>query len=350
MQADRAESFTLEHKSVATTNYVVKAADRLKFRRMDIPVKKTLRKKSYQWLSSVCYALRSSTSFTSGLESFSYPPECRPVDPYSWNLLVTTADMGSDGVCPSNWLKYGPTESNIESRWGPAHRVGRDMMAGLRHAHFWTMMVLFMIVWNGDNGAWHDDERYFAMKDVVSDNFETLTHLTDPVFQWLDELFLRDRPSFRSCVEEGSTLSQTLYDKVLKPAALWRRKPDHVSTNRFFGAYKRAKVEIHEWTCRLYGVVCFMLETGTLPTGTRTLDLHIVKPYPARRSTARQANAARLVKQSCKGVVELTFLLYSEPHNRFMLCIVIVSGHVLHVWHQKHNVECRSGEETRKWL
>ena len=347
-QTERSEATTATAREQAVQRWASKIRLRLRSKPKPIQFQKKLkRRKSYMWLATVDQSLRNGTMFE-GLQDFHYPLLKRPHDPYDWNLLISLADMGSDGVCPANWGKY-EADLNWESRWGPSHRSWRCQMFALRYSQLWTRQVLFMIIWNSDGGSWHDDERYYSHKDVVMDNFENFNERSDQVFHWVSQWLIEDKPHLQAeaC---NPDIQAIVYKDGLKASSLWTAKPPHVTTNRFFGAFKRGKTEIQEWSCRLYATVSYMLETDTLPNGAKQLNLKLVKPDPALRSTAKQTDAARTIKQSMKSVSELAYRMYSDRENRYVLIIIVVYGNVIHRWFSNHNVTARSGPETRLWL
>ena len=222
-------------------------------------------------------------------------------------------------------------------------------MGACRYAGMWTIVVLFMIIWNSDAGNWHDDERWWTMNVIVHDNFALLPPALDGIFQWLMPFFHEDNPDLMADVDDQDVESHTY--TFLKNASLFHRKPDHISTNRFFGQFKRAMVEWKEWSCRQYGVMWMCAENDDkLPDIKRLLDLELVRPDPARRSTARQGEQARLLKTSMGSVMKLAYAMYSDRDSRFVIGVELQYGDELHRWWQRHNLETRSGPETKAWI
>ena len=218
-----------DDKKTAVRQHVVRTSQLLK-RSRDSKADKTKRKKSQQWAQTLDRALRCATSLN-GLDVFHYPAERRLAESaYSWKLLRTLADQGSDGVCTTSWCKR-IGEINIDACWGAAHRSWRDLQQGLRSSLLWALQVVFMMVWNSDSGSWADDERYWGLRTCCNDNFEFLTADQDMVFQALSSDYIDDHPELRSLLSLPDADAQ-IYSH-LQGAPLFSRKPDHVSSNRF---------------------------------------------------------------------------------------------------------------------
>ena len=143
-------------------------------------------------------------------------------------------------------------------------------------------------------------------------------------------------------------LPEVLYDH-LRGSRLWRNKLEHGSTNRFFGVVARGKQELEFWTIRLYGNICFLIEKNSLPAASKSLNLKLVKPGPANRSTAKQREAAQAVKTCTKNVAELVYLMYSDVDNKRLQRIIAKSTASLMEWRTCHNLASRSGAGTLEW-
>ena len=309
------------------------------------PEPKIERRKSHSWLLCLDAMIRSSTAFE-GLQAFQYELGTRPKDAHDWKLLICNADMGSDGVCGSNYVRHS-LSCNIDMRWGPAHRAWNDTKAALRYAQLWAHEVLMIIVYNAEFGSWHDDERCWQVRDVVQSNFDSLDETTDVGFQHVVGGLVEDSGS---ALDMGSPDIVGKMYKYLVDAPIWKRKFDHVSTNRFFGAIKRGQEEAPWWTARFYGYLSLMIETDTLPAASKSIGLKLVRPDPSTRSTAKQKETARVLKASAKNVTELAYLMYADRENRSLQVVISTLSDVAVKWYMEHNTSTRSGNGTFKWI
>lgn len=346
IRTDRAE-LVGEKRVAATQTWVRKMRIKTTFalKSREKGEAKVQRRKAHSWLICFEAMLRNSTRFT-GFEDFHYPPSTWRTNPFEWKLLQGISDMGSDGVAGANFLK-NHLHINYEPRYGPSHRAWNDTKAAIRFAQLWCHELLMIICYNAEYGSWHDDERCWQVRDVVQSNFDTTDEATDGIFDYLLDGLLED-----------SGLQGEVGDPEIRPelyayltsAPIWRKKFAHVSTNRFFGAIRRGQEELPWWTCRLYGYVSLMIETNTLPSSAKTLDVKLVRPDPAQRSTAKQKEQAMVLKQSAKNVTELAYLMYSDLENKYIQVIVTCFSDIAVEWYEEHNTSARSGLGTFKWI
>ena len=177
------------------------------------------RKKAYSWLVCYDHMVRESTSF-GGLQAFEYPAASRPADPWSWRLLICTMDQGSDGLAAASFLRH-QLEMNFEVRFGPSHRSWSDTKAALRYAQLWCHEILQIICYNAEFGKWHDDERCWQVRDVVSANFRALTEPNDEVFHMLMDGVLEDSGLEGELGDAG--IRSQLYQYLVE-APIWKKK------------------------------------------------------------------------------------------------------------------------------
>ena len=107
--------------------------------------------------------------------------------------------------------------------------------------------------------------------------------------------------------------------------------------------------ELEHWDARLYGSMCFCLESGGLPAYKESLGLKMLKPDPKMRSTAKQYSAAQELKKATKNIAELVYLMFSDEENYDLDVLIVSFVSVVKDYHTFHNLSCRSPDGTLKW-
>lgn len=312
-------------------------------------VRTVRRKKSHPWAVCLDTALRIGAARS--LEDFHLPSDKRPSDPFQWPWLGIAADQGSDGACLVAWLVRAGA-CNVEPFWDPSHRAWNCVKAGVRSAGLWCHMILQIMAFNSGHGPWQDDMRFHQLRDVVEANLGSLTPEQDDLFQLVLPGMLADADEQHMIAEPGI---QELMRERLKEGMCWHRKFDHVSTNRFFGALRRFRLDEDKlWHSRLYGLMACCLEVGLLSKSSVTATLRDARFAPpaeaGSRSTSKAWDEARVVKAAAQNTLHMTLLVYGNVENQWRQRIIGFAAAPVEDWHSAQNKLLRDAGSNEAWL
>lgn len=135
-----------------------------------------------------------------------------------------------------------------------------------------------------------------ATRDTVESNLKSIPPHEGALFHFVMEGMIDDYGEHSLVTEQG--FEEMMHDR-LSSALCWRRKFDHVSTNRFFGVLRRFELyEDRLWHSRLYGLIAACLELGIVTESSLSATIRAVKPKPRGETETPARSTAKAVLNS----------------------------------------------------
>lgn len=224
--------------------------------------RKVHRLKSYEWLLSTDNAIKVLAHNTKGYEQYRISDDmAKNTSGFEWPLLLPCVDMGSDRVCPLNFLRQS-LQVNVCPVFDFNRSAWNDIKRSLRSGNLWYHMLCMVLAWNHGHGSFHDSVRFHQVKDVVEVVLQCVDFSEDQVFLELLPLMLADGDQ-QDRAADPAAAAEVHHD--LAACSVWWNVGSKISMCRFMGAVRRSEEEDKLWHKRLYGLTHAAIALGFEP-------------------------------------------------------------------------------------
>lgn len=194
--------------------------------------RKRYRVKSYQWLLCLDNALLVSSG--AGLDRY-IPGEGQ--DPWTWRSLSVASDQGSDALCATNWLAYGPGGANVDRVDDASHGVHNDLMAMIRPCGLAAHQLLMNLSRNAIYGPFDEGRRHIECRQAIEE-WSKRCAWECPVFRAALPGILDDKGESDRLTQPG--IEQDIFDEFVNHR-IWHTKGAKLSTSRFCSMIYKAQ-------------------------------------------------------------------------------------------------------------
>lgn len=310
--------------------------------------KKTYRQKTYEYLISLHNALACSVG--RGLEHWRLAADAsqRP-HPREWDVLVLSADQGSDGYAAQFFMRYHAQMVVLFNR-DDNHRRWNDCKLGIKDCGLWGLVILVAAALNGDHAPFGEAKWWQSGKEKIAEYMSLTSPHECPLFCALRGRIVQDRGLQGSEGEAG--FDDALFSSL---SEAWHRKTEKVGLCRWFHWREAVQSLMPDWTVRYLGDVYQCLTTGLevkdLPTLSSRVKLsgHSDAQDVASGPTGAEHADLAALRRASRNTLQLRCAVFGDSGLQGMCRLLVAALAPFHRAHGQQNLKCRSRSEVLDW-